>query len=1008
MRGLRPEPAVFNIPAGQSFADSLAQGILERARDNPLALADCLVLLPSRRACRTLRDAFLRLSGGDAVLLPRLQPIGDVDADEVTLLLAGDADAAEQGVRAMLDIPPAVTPLARQLLLARAILQAGTAQSFDQAVALAADLGRFLDEVQTEGLSFEGLHNLVPEDFAGHWQKTLEFLKILTEHWPAILAERGVIDVAARRNLLLQAQTEAWRRHPPSYPVIAAGSTGTVPAARALLALAARLPQGQLVLPGLDQALDAESWDKMGEDHPQHNMKKLLAAVGIDRADVQPWPLIATPVVNHARVRLLTEAMRPADTTDHWRKLTPHDIPPTALQGLTRIDCDTPQEEADVIALILREALETEGKTAALITPDRRLARRVSLSMRRWGIEVDDSGGQPLTELPAGSWLMLCAEMAEENMAPVTLLALLKHPVMAAALPPEELRGMVYLLDRLVLRGPRPDGGFDGLRDAIAVLDEKHHAGSKARLLDWLDKIEARMNPFVGMMAAGRAENFRDLLQSHIQMAESLAATLEREGAERLWVGEAGEAASRLLQDLMAAAHDIPPILPAHYVPLLRGLAKSVTVRPRYGTHPRLYIMGQVEARLYCADMVILGGLNEGTWPDLPAHDPWMSRPMRRQFGLPAPEKSLSLSAHDFVQAAAAPEVFLTRARKVDGTPTVPARWLLRMEAVLKAVGMAFNDADAHRYRQWRHDMDMPAEIRPVSRPAPAPPLAARPRKLSVTRIESWMRDPYQIYAQYVLGLKAFDPLDADPGGAERGTFIHKALEDFIKAYPDRLPDNAAEKLIGFGKQALTEMKIPQEVEAFWWPRFEKIARQFVQQEAAWRHEARPFKTEVSGEWVFDSVGGPFTLSGKADRIDRMRDGAYAVIDYKSGATPSKGDVRQGLSPQLPLEALMLAKGAFDGIPAGDTAELMYWKVTGSGQKPVEQVTLSGKDFSVADMTAAAEDGLLTLVEKFDDPATPYLSQPRAEAKPKFSDYNHLARVREWGLSGDDEGEDAA
>jgi ATP-dependent helicase/nuclease subunit B len=256
--------------------------------------------------------------------------------------------------------------------------------------------------------------------------------------------------------------------------------------------------------------------------------------------------------------------------------------------------------------------------------------------------------------------------------------------------------------------------------------------------------------------------------------------------------------------------------------------------------------------------------------------------------------------------------------------------------------------------------------------------------------------------------LRAFDPLDADPGGAERGTFIHKALEDFVKAYPDRLPDNAAEKLIDFGQKALEEMKVPQEVEAFWWPRFEKIARQFVQQEAAWRQDAKPFKTEISGEWPFDSVGGAFVLSGKADRIDRMQDGNYAVIDYKSGGTPTKGDVRQGLSPQLPLEALMLAKGAFDGIPAGETSELVYWKVTGSGQKPVEQVTISGKDFSVADMTAAAEDGLLTLVEKFDDPATPYLSQPRADAKPKFSDYNHLARVREWGLSGDDEGEDAA
>ncbi|MFN7114048.1 MAG: double-strand break repair protein AddB [Alphaproteobacteria bacterium] len=1003
MTGLRDKPNVLNIPAGQSFADSLARGLLARAADDPLALGDTVVLLPSRRACRTLRDAFLRLSGGQAIVLPRLMPVGDVEAEEVSLLLS----ALEDGADTLPDIPDAVSKMERQILLARALLSAGKAQSFDQAVSLAQDLGHFLDEVQTENLSFDGLKNLVPEAFAGHWQQTLEFLKILTDIWPQVLQSRGVIDSAARRNLLLAAQESVWHRAPPAYPVIAAGSTGTVPAARALLALVARLPQGALVLPGLDTQMDAESWDLIGEDHPQYNMKKLLAATGVERGDVGLWPLRHAPDVNHARVRLLTEAMRPAETTERWRQLTPHDIPATALDGLTRIDCDTPQEEADVIALILREALETHGKTAALITPDRRLARRVTLSMRRWGIDIDDSGGQPLTELPVGAWLMLCAEAAEQGLAPVTLLSLLKHPVMAAAIPAEDMRGMVYLLDQLVLRGPRPSAGFAGLRQAIEKLDSEKQRDARQRLLGWIEKIETLAAPFAALMTAENETPFRQTLEAHIKMAEDLAATTETAGAARLWLGEAGEGASQLLQQLLAAAGDVPPVAPSHYVPLLRMLMKSVTVRPRYGMHPRLSILGQVEARLYCADLVILGGLNEGTWPALPAHDPWMSRPMRRDFGLPSPEKALSLASHDFVQAASAPEVVLTRAQKVDGTPTVPARWLLRIDAVLEAVGLALPQAAGLRYRHWRQDMDMPAEIKAAPRPAPTPPLVARPRKLSVTRIESWMRDPYQIYAQYVLNLRAFDPIDADPGGAERGTFIHAALERFIKAYPDALPPDAAEKLIAFGRAALVEQRVPQDVEAFWWPRFEKIAQQFTQQEADWRQDAKPYATEVIGAYEFQTAAGPFTLSGTADRIDRLKDGSYAIIDYKSGGTPSKGDVRQGLSPQLPLEALMLRHGAFADMPAGETSELVYWRVTGSGQKPVERVTLSGRDISVADMTDAAQAGLLALVEKFDDPATPYLSQPRAEAKPKFSDYNHLARVREWSIGGDD-AEDAA
>jgi ATP-dependent helicase/nuclease subunit B len=987
---LKSTPAIYNISAGHSFADALAQGILERTASDPLLLSDYTILLPSRRACRTLREAFLRLSGGRATLLPALHPIGEVDADEVAMFLAAGSDIAES-----IDIPPAVSRLERQLLLAQAIQRSGMAQSFDQAVALAQELGRFLDEVQTERLGFGGLSTLVPEEFAGHWQKTLEFLKILTEHWPAILKERGVIDFAERRNLLLEAQVRAWQFQPPQKPVIAAGSTGTVPAAAELLKLVALLPQGMLVLPGLDAAMDEISWDKLGEDHPQFNMKKLLQRVGINRGGVQDWAVQKNPPVNAGRVRLLSEAMRPADTTENWRKLTSGDIPSQALDGFTRIDCDTPQEEAEVIALRMREALETPGKTCALITPDRRLARRVSLGLRRWGIHIDDSGGQPLTELGIGTWLMLTAEMAEEALAPVTLLSFLKHPLMAASMPPAELRGMVYLLDEMVLRGPRPSKGFQGLRDAAATLEKKN-------LLHWLDKVEKQMKGFVGLMSSPAERPFHEILVQHIRLAETLAATTESSGAERLWQGEAGETAGEFLNSLLQYSRDVPPLSPEHYVSLLGTLLKTLTVRPRYGAHPRLSILGQIEARLYCADMVILGGLNEGTWPDLPAHDPWMSRPMRQQFGLPSPEKTISLAAHDFVQAATAAEVVITRARKVDGTPTVPARWLLRLETVLKAVGLEWLQAPGLKYRRWVRLMDEPQEIKAVSRPSPTPPVAARPRQLSVTRVESWMRDPYQIYAKYVLGLHALDPLDADPGGAERGTFIHAALEKFIHEFPGRLPDDAAQKLLVFGRAALAEMRIPQEVEAFWWPRFEKIAGQFIRQEREWREEARPLLTEVTGRWQFESSGGPFILTGKADRIDRFHTGGYAIIDYKSGFTPENGDVKSGLSPQLPLEALILERGGFENIPSGTVDALVYWKVTGSGQKPVEKKSVSPKEYSVGQMVADAEVGLKALVERFDDAATPYISQPRAAAKPRFSDYEHLARTREWGVSGDD------
>lgn len=977
------------------------------AGDDPLGLTRITLLLPSRRACRTVREAFLRIGAGKPVLLPRLQPMGDVDADDIAVLWGDAPDAG------FFDMPPAIGKLQRQVLLARLIMQTGRAAGFDQAAALALDLGRFLDEMQTSNISFDKLDTLVPDVFSAHWQETLDFLKILTAHWPQIVSGAGYADQAARRNALLEAQIRLWEENPPADIVIAAGTVAPIPMLRRLLKAVSRLPQGMVVLPGLDLQLDDDAFGQLGEDHPQYHLRRLLGELDIARTDVQPWP--ETPVVNTARLRLLSEVMRPAATTDRWRALSTHgDIGPAALQGMTRIDCKTPQHEADVIALILREVLETPSKTAALVTPDRRLARRVSQSLARWGIKIDDSGGQPLTESPVGSWLMLTAEMAAENLAPVSLLAVLKHPFMAAALPPEVLRRAVYVLDALVLRGPRPAAGIDGLRHAIATLEGGAEV-EKKDLLAWLDQVAPLISDFVDRMntAAGKpAVPAAELLRAHIDMAEALAATATTTGAGRLWRGEAGHAANEVLKELLAAAVDVPPLHAAEYTGLLYTLLKGITVRPAYGAHPRLEILGLIEARLHAADLVVLGGVNEGSWPELPGHDPWLSRPMRRSLGLLVPEAELSLSAHDFVSGAAMPEVVITRAEKQDGTPTVPARWLLRLEAVLSAAGLDMPQTAARRYLQWVEDLDRPEHIAPALRPAACPPVHVRPRQLSVTRIETWMRDPYQIYAQYILGLSPLDPIDADPGGAERGTFIHAALEAFVKKYPVQLPDHAEEELLAIGRQALLEHGIPPEVEAYWWPRFARSVAVYIVQERRWRETgARPVITEMNGRLQLERPGGPFTLTAKADRIDKMADGTYAIIDYKTGQTPQPKALREGISPQLPLEALMLEKGAFEkvtgSVAAQAVSDMLYWKITGSGRMPVEQISMVKSADDLRLLIAEAEAGLAALIDRFDDPAQAYISQPRAAAKPRFSDYEHLARVREWSV-GTDEGEEAA
>ena len=979
-------PHVYTIPPGVPFLEALAAELLRECGSDALALSRMSILLPTRRAARNLREAFLRRSHGKALLLPRLVPIGDIDEDAL-------AFAAEETPLAAsaLEIPPAIPELRRRLLLAELILKL-KGHTLAQAVQLAGELGRLIDQVATERIGFERLESLVPERYAAHWQITLEFLKIVTEHWPKVLAEEGALDPAEWRNRVLEAQTALWHARPPEGVVIAAGSTGSIPATADLLALVATLPKGRLVLPGLDRHTESDAWERLEPSHPQFGLKRLLERLGIARHQVEDWPWEGLETSPPARAALIAAAMLPAASTDAWRGLAKP--PPEALNGLRRIDCPTPREEAGVIALLMREALETPARTAALVTPDRALARRVAAELERWGIEVDDSAGTPLAATPPGTFLRLLAEAAAEGLAPLPLVALLKHPLAAAGEEPPAFRHDGRLLELAILRGPRPAPGIRGLRAALRALGDE---GSRKTLAKLIDRLEAALGPLVKLLGR-RALAAPRAVQAHIAAAEALAATAQLAGAERLWAGEAGEEAAGFVDELERAALRIRRLEGSAYPAFFASLLGERQVRPRYGRHPRLFIWGPLEARLQHADLVVLGGLNEGTWPAAPPVDPWMSRPMRAAFGLPEAERRVGLSAHDFAQASSAREVVLTRALKVDGTPTVPARWLLRLEALLRAAGTTLETAAPARWLAWHKALDeVPGPPVPAAPPAPRPPLAARPRRLSVTEIETWMRDPYAIYARHVLNLKALDPLDADPGAAERGSFIHAALDRFVRNFRGALPADAVEELLRIGARTFGAALERPGVRAFWWPRFERIAAWFVANERERRAHLSASHTEVRGLLTLASEGGPFLLKGKADRIDRLSEGGLAIIDYKTGRLPSAAEIAQGLAPQLPLEAVMAMEGAFSEVPASAVKSLAFWRLSG-GEPPGEERPLKEDAQALAE---TARERLLALIQRFDDAATPYEARPRPEAVPAFSDYEHLERVKEWSATGD-------
>lgn len=970
---------LHTISAGQPFLLTLALRLLAEAGGDAALLTRTLILLPNRRACRSLREAFLEASGGKPLLLPKIQPIGEVDGEQA---LFGDISTNLSQIEAL---PPVISPVRRHFLLMGLVMEfeharSGRRHHVDQAAHLARQLARFIDDVAVSNLSFDNLAALVPEDLATHWQQTLDFLNIISHRWPEILKSEGAIEPVTHRIALLSAVRKSWQQNPPDYPVIAAGSTGSQPVTADLLAAIAKLPQGQVILPALDTHMPEDQWQSLSETHPQFVMKQLLKRMGVEREEVLEIGVV-TP-----RERCLQTMLQPPESTSHWRE---EKLPfAEGMQGISLLTAETQLEEARLIAIRMREALETPAQTAALITQDRTLARMVASQMQRFGVAIDDSAGRPLGEIPAAAFLKLTADMIATRAAPASLLALLRHPFAAFGLETAQCRLLSRQLELSLLRGVRRAPGLDALLYALRGLPEKIPA-----LEDLLIQMSEIARPFAQYFEQKKAISLSELLRAHMAFAEAAATTHETPGSDRLWAGEDGNQLAAHLAELAAHADILRDVDPISYPALFETLLADASYWPRFGLHPRLHILSPIEARLQRFDVVILGGLNEGSWPALPSADPWMSRPMRGNFGLPVSERTIGQSAHDIYMLCAAPQVVLTRARKQNGAPSVPSRWLVRMETLLAGRApelLAQMQVSAH-YVPALAMLDAPLDMQQLNRPAPCPPLAARPRQMRVTAIDTWLRDPYMIYANYILRLRALDPLDKEPGAADFGNLVHKALEIFTRNYPKDLPANAYDELLKSGREAFDEMLDRPAVATLWWPRYEAMAAWLLEQEAARRGGLAQVISEVVGQWKFEVDGKPFTLNTRIDRLEVRHDKFARVIDYKTGTMPSPGDIAKGAANQLPLEALIALHGSLEPAMSGIThiESLEYWKLAGNSEH-CEIVEISA---SVLD---AAHLRLESLIRQFDNAAMPYEAQNNPALLPRYNDFAHLTRRQEW------------
>ncbi|CAO4169154.1 double-strand break repair protein AddB [Methylorubrum aminovorans] len=1040
----RAAPRVFTIPPGAPFLPTLAEALVSgrlvgAVGHDPLALAAVTLYLPTQRAVRALSTVLAQRLGG-AALLPRMIPLGE--ADEAELDLSSNT---------LLETPedllyPSIPALERRLILARLVQK--WAETVDRellpiddevpflvpsspadAVALAADLEGLMDALTVEGLPWSEIASAVEAEHSRYFRLTLDFLRIAAEHWPDILAARSLADPAARARRLVLAEAARLDRDRPDDPVIVAGSTGSVPATARLIAAVARLPRGAVVLPGLDLHLDEEGWEaidgaggtreEIAHGHPQAILHALTGPRGLaaGRTEVETLGNLSPEAV--AREKLLSQALRPAETTDAWARLDPAErvaLARDGMAGLAVVEAADEREEALVAALALREALETPGATAALVTPDRGLALRVSAELARWGIAAEDSAGLSLARSQAGRFARLVAELAAE-VSPARVIALLAHPFVRLGLSRSEVVRAAAALEIGGLRGPAPipKNSFEGMRAAVALqrnaTERVPRAKKRLKPIDWdlseniLDRLEIALDAF------------RTDLHPATGNLVALAA-LHREACERMMGGvEADEAIDDpsldaldgLFDDLESAEQEDLPGRFSDYAAFFTALARDRTVAcAQRNAHPRLRILGPLEARLLSVDRIVLGGLDEAVWPVCQNTDAFLNRPMRGDVGLSPPERRIGQAAHDFVQGLGTHDAVVTRAAKREGSPTVPSRFLQRLRAFGGDAVWAGALARGQRLRGLAAILDRGQEAPPprLKRPAPRPDPALFPERLSVTEIETLVRDPYSIFARHILGLEALEPMAVVPGAAERGSLIHKILGDFSQAHPGPLPTDAETLLYTIAFEAFGPLQDQYpELYAEWFPRYERMAVAFLEWEASQRQGLRAIHAERSGKLTIPLGERTFTLSARADRIEARADGGYCIVDFKTGTPPSNRTVFAGFSPQLTLEAAMLMHGAFEGLKAASPPDLLYVHASG-GRDPFRPIPIKpppGDGRSVEAIVTEHLERLRGLIARYMTGEAAYLSRPYPQYVRAYNEYDHLARVLEWSLAGEGE-----
>lgn len=930
-----------NYP-GSDLAVLAASFILSRVARSDLANA--VVLLPTRRAATALREAFRTLAGDGTLLLPRMISLADV-GDELLGLLGPEALPLLQAT------PPAMSPATRQYLLAlQVMLYERTRFERDRAagrhvsesslrVEHALQLADYLADLQDRcvragiDLSYSSLRDLVQGDYAEHWKESVAFLDIVGSIWPEVEAEQGFTTAASHEVHLLQALRVAWEASPPAHPVFAVGSTASQPATAALLSTIARLEHGYVVLPGLDPRIEPTAWDAVHESHPYFHLKQLLAMNDVRPCDVQP--LGVAP--KHCSIWL--DALCRVEAMGEWR--TPGAHIAARFAHLRTIACQHAEEEARVIALLMREGLEkTEGRIA-LITPDESLMARVAAHLAHYGIAPNRLSQGSLAQTETGSLLVALLELIAAPESVRSLVQLLRHPLVMVG-DASQWQGWLDLFEQ-ESRGVSSHGIGQLPAVAASLRDTAAYRALQAFARRVGDLSRARQLP------SEWVAHVRDLLQSLAPMA-----------------GQAHEKIAEVM-DQCAAGDLLGSMEQQGFRALLAQALDTRWRGPQFDAHPQLIMLTPVEARLQSFDRVILGNMVDRLWPGLYGQSPWLNLAQQATLGLPGAAEHATLLAHDVLMHGSCGEVFLTYPLREAGSPVARSRFVERLLTLAEAQGIPAASLESASYRMLA-EQRFQAVFAPEPPPYPRP--LERPASLRVGLLDKALSDPFAIYAESILGLRALEGMDAEPEPRDLGTAVHEALEA-LSLHWNEFGEPSPAQLDGMAHHALRAFEGRPAVQLFWLRRLMLALRYVNTREMARRGKVEP---EQRIEQALETKHGSLRLRGKIDRIE----GEY-LVDYKTGKPPEKTAIEQGQALQLLAYACMRA------AQGHSVTGLEYWGMP-SGKRDAQE----------RGVPLELQAGLRDVLDQIMDPATAFLARPQSGNDRFENDYDGISRYDEW------------